>query len=127
MPAYPLPVARQALFAALGAMFLSALPAAHPGYAADVAFAGTWGQDAAHCKLAQDAEGAPFVFSKSGYDQHEAHCTFKSVTASGGVFNIAAECSVEGDSQPQDFTLTVASDTMAWSDATGTFDLIRCK
>ena len=95
--------------------------------AADAAYAGTWGVDAAQCKLPQDAEGAPYVFTKDGYNQHEAHCTFKSVTAEGTAFKIAAECSVEGDTQPQDFTLTVAGSTLTWADTTGALELIRCK
>lgn len=90
-------------------------------------YIGTWGTDTEQCKLAQDAEGAPFVFAKDRYDQHEAHCTFKSVTPEGAAYKVAAECSVEGDTQPQDFTLTVSGNKLTWSDGTGALELIRCK
>jgi hypothetical protein len=95
--------------------------------AGDAPYSGTWGMHSAQCQLAQDAEGAPYVFSKDGYNQHEAHCSFKSVTPEGPAFKIAAECSVEGDTQPQDFTITVSGNTLTWSDGTGALELIRCK
>ena len=103
------------------------LGAAGATLAADAAYVGTWGMAADQCKLPQDAEGAPFLFAKDRYDQHEAHCTFKSVTPEGAAFKIAAECSVEGDTQPQDFTVTVSGNTLTWSDGTGALDLTRCK
>ena len=106
------------------AFFLIAVGSTH---AADATYVGTWGMDPEQCKLPQDAEGAPFLFAKDRYDQHEAHCTFKSVTPEGAAYKIAAECSVEGDTQAQDFTVTVSGNTLSWSDGTGALDLIRCK
>lgn len=102
-----------------------------PARAADAGYIGTWGNDAAHCAIPQDQEGAPYVFGPGGYDQHEAHCTFKKITPNGGTWTIAAECSVEGDVQPQDFTLSVSGSAsggkLTWTDATGTSQMIRCK
>ena len=39
---------------------------------------------------------------------------------------MAAECSVEGDTQTQDFTLSVSGCKLTWTDATGTKNMIRC-
>lgn len=102
-----------------------------PARAAGAEYIGTWGNDAAHCAIPQDQEGAPYVIAPGGYDQHEAHCTFKKITPKGGAWMIAAECSVEGDVQPQDFTLSVSGSAsggkLTWTDATGTSTMIRCK
>jgi hypothetical protein len=95
--------------------------------AGEAAYVGTWGTDAAQCKISQDMQGAPLQISANAYDQHEAHCMFKSVTADEAKFKIAAECTVEGDPQPQEFSLTVADDKMTWDDRSGALDLIRCK
>ncbi len=101
--------------------------AATAARAEEPAYVGTWGTDAAQCKIAQDAEGAPLVITKDRYDQHEAHCVFKSVTPEAALFKIVAECSVEGDTQAQDFTLTAAGDSLTWADGSGALELIRCK
>ncbi len=98
-----------------------------PARAADAEFIGTWGDDAAHCAIPQDQEGAPYLFGPGGYDQHEAHCTFKKISPKDGAWTIAAECSVEGDTQPQDFTLSVSGGKLTWTDATGTSSMIRCR
>lgn len=113
------------------ALMTVTLSAATPSRADDPVYVGTWGTDAAHCKIAQDAEGAPLVITKDRYDQHEAHCVFKSVTPEAALFKVVAECSVEGDTQAQDFTLSTAGsaagDTLTWADSSGALDLIRCK
>ncbi len=95
------------------------------------AYVGTWGSDAAQCALTQDAEGAPYVFAIDRYDQHEAHCAFKSIsnppTPQTNSWVVVAECSVEGDTQTQDFTLIVEGDVLTWADSSGALDLMRCK
>ena len=95
------------------------------------AYIGTWGSDPAQCALTQDAEGAPYVFAIDRYDQHEAHCAFKSIskppTPQTNSWVVAAECSVEGDTQTQDFTLIVEGDVLTWADSSGALDLMRCK
>ncbi len=95
--------------------------------AADAAYTGTWGTNAAHCEIPQDQEGAPYVIRPRGYDQHEAHCTFTRITPKSGAWTIEAECTVEGDTQPQEFTLSVSGGKLTWTDATGTTQMIRCK
>ena len=94
-------------------------------------YVGTWGTDPAQCALTQDAEGAPYVFAIDRYDQHEAHCAFKSIskppTPQTNSWVVAAECSVEGDTQTQDFTLIVEGDVLTWADSSGALDLMRCK
>ena len=37
-----------------------------PARAADAEYIGTWGNDAAHCAIPQDQEGAPCVFGPGG-------------------------------------------------------------
>jgi hypothetical protein len=95
--------------------------------AEDVPYAGTWGIDTEHCKVAQDQEGAPYIFRKDGYDQHEAHCTFKTVTRDGEAHKFTSECMVEGDMQSDDTVITVSGDTLIWGDGSGAPNLMRCK
>lgn len=90
-------------------------------------YAGTWGIDAEHCKVAQDQEGAPYVFRKDGYDQHEAHCNFKTVKRDGDAYKFTSECMVEGDMQSDDTVITVSGDTLIWGDGRGAPNLMRCK
>jgi IMP cyclohydrolase len=93
----------------------------------DPPYVGTWGVDAEHCKTEQDKDGAPYIFRKDGYDQHEAHCAFKTVTQSEGEYKFTSECSVEGDVQSDDTVITVSGDTLRWGDGSGAPDLMRCK
>jgi hypothetical protein len=95
--------------------------------AEDAPYIGTWGTDPEHCNVAQDQEGAPFVFRKDGYDQHEAHCTFKSVTGTGSEFKFTSECMVEGDVMTDDTVITITGDKLVWGDGTGAPALMRCK
>ena len=106
--------------------FLALALLAAPALAADATYVGTWASDPHQCKNAQDSPEAPLVMTNDGYDQHEAHCKFKSVTPGDGEWKIAADCSVEGDTQPMDFTLTVSGDTLTLTDDTGGRDLLRC-
>lgn len=100
-----------------------------PASAAERSFAGTWSQDAKSCKLAQEVQGAPVIMTAKGYDQHEAHCAFKSVKRmKGNSWRIKASCMVEGDAQADTFTLRVAGDTLFWSHGAGAaMRLQRCK
>jgi hypothetical protein len=47
------------------------------------AYVGTWGTNAAQCRVDQSRQNAPLVLGRSRYDQHEAHCTFSSVRKTG--------------------------------------------
>jgi hypothetical protein len=108
--------------AALGAALLVAAPvcAADPGYV------GTWTTDLAQCKTPQDQQGAPLVVAKDRYDQHEAHCEFKSVEGADPDWKIKADCTVEGSAEPHEFTFTASGDTLTQTDAAGSRDLLKC-
>lgn len=114
-----------ALFAA--STLLIALGAMAPVRAADAAYVGTWASDLAQCKVGQDRQEAPLVLSKDGYDQHETHCKFTSVEGADGDWKVKSNCTVEGDAQPYDFTLTVSGDTLTVTDEAGSRDLLRCR
>ena len=109
---------------ATAALSLAILPLARAG---GDDFVGTWTYDLTQCKAPQDASEAPMVVTKGGYDQHETHCTFKSVEGTGPDWKVKAECTVEGDTQALDMTLTVSGDTLTVADDNGTRDLLRCK
>ena len=72
-------------------------------------------------------QNAPLVIAKDRYDQHESHCTFKSVEGKDSDWKIASDCTVEGSAMPYDFTLTVSGDTLTFTDSGGARDFLRCK
>lgn len=97
-----------------------------PAHAAK-GFQGTWAADLANCKTPQSRGDAPLLLTDKGYDQHEAHCRFKSLKpAGGGEWKAAAECSVEGDTQEMDIDLTVSGDTLTLTENGASRDLLRC-
>ena len=106
---------------------LALLLATTPALAADPAYVGTWGVSAAQCKTPQDRQGAPMIVTAKGYDQHEAHCSFRSVKASRSGWRIAAACSVEGDKQKHSFTLQVAGDVLTMTENGRASSYKRCK
>ncbi len=103
------------------------LLAAAPAYAAAPSYVGTWASDIAQCKLDQSRQEAPLVLQEKRFDQHETHCTFKSITGENDEWNVKAGCQVEGSAEPYDFMLTVSGDTLTITDAFGTRDLLRCR
>jgi hypothetical protein len=107
--------------------FGAAVRAGDPDPVGEPAYVGTWASDLAQCKVGQEKQEAPLVFSKDGYDQYETHCKFKSATASEEEWKVSADCTVEGNAQPYDFTLTVSGDTLTFTDTTGARDLLRCQ
>jgi len=106
--------------------FATAARADDPAPAGDPAYVGTWASDLGQCKVGQEKQEAPLVFSKDGYDQYETHCKFKSAEPSDKDWKVSAACTVEGTDQPYDFTLTVSGDTLTLTDDTGARDLLRC-
>jgi hypothetical protein len=88
-----------------GAATVSA-PAQSPDYV------GTWAEKTAQCRLGQDREDAPMVMKKSGYDEHETHCSFTSVRKRGASWAVAAKCSVDGDNQNIKMTLKRAGNRL---------------
>lgn len=115
---------------ALAGSLLVALALAVPAntaQAAGASFTGTWSADLAKCKTPQDDREAPMIVTKSGYDQHEAHCTFKSVKEVGkGEWKVSGTCSVEGDRQAMDETFTVSGNTLSIGGEGTSQDLLRC-
>jgi len=112
------------------ALLVAIAAAALPGAAAradDAPYVGTWSLDPANCKAAQETQDAPLVIAKDRYDQHEVHCTFKSISAKDGDYKVAGDCMVEGNAQAYDFTLTVSGDTLTFTDEAGARDFLRCK
>ena len=95
--------------------------------AAEPPYVGTWSLDPANCSQGQESQSAPMVIGKDRYDQHESHCTFKSVEAKNSDWTVKSECTVEGSATPYEFTLTVSGDTLTFTDSNGGRDLLRCK
>lgn len=61
--------------------FLALLTVA--AHAETPAYVGTWAADKAQCARGQEDENAPVVVSAKGYDRHETHCKFATVTRKG--------------------------------------------
>jgi hypothetical protein len=109
------------------AVVIAALLGASAARADDPPFVGTWSLDPTYCSAGQETENAPLVMTKERYDQHESHCTFKSVEAKDSDWRITSECTAEGSAMPYDFTLTVSGDTLTFTDSGGARDFLRCK
>jgi hypothetical protein len=62
------------------------------------------------------------AFAKDRYDQHEVHCTFKSVTEKDGDYKVAGDCTVEGNAKSYDFTLTASGDILTFTAEAGARD-----
>ncbi|MCH9806619.1 MAG: hypothetical protein K0U74_02705 [Alphaproteobacteria bacterium] len=110
-----------------GILLATAMLASTPLKAAEPAFVGTWGKDAQQCSISQELQGAPMVITADGYDQHEAHCKFADLRGVGPSWTMKALCSVEGDQQIEQLTLTAKGDTLDFIDEYGTRTLIRCE
>ncbi len=111
-------------FAAVAAItFLAATPAG----AAAPAYVGTWSMDAKACKIPQERQGAPMVIRRTGYDQHESHCAFKSLRRSGSAWWVSAQCTVEGSKMRDSFTMRVKGDTMVMARGQDKRTLKRCR
>lgn len=90
-------------------------------------YVGTWASDLAQCKAAQDRPEAPLLLKEKGFDQHETHCAFTSVSGADDEWKVRADCRVEGNAEPYDFLLTVSGNTLSLTDEAGTRDLLRCR
>lgn len=108
------------------ALLAAAILASAPAHAQTPSYVGTWASDIAQCKVDQSRQEAPLVLKEKRFDQHETHCTFKSVTGGNDEWNVKADCKVEGSAEPYDFMLTVSGDTLTITDEAGTRDLLRC-
>ena len=90
------------------------------------AYVGTWAAQTHQCRLGQDSRDAPMIIRPNRYDQHETHCTFRSVHRQGSVWAIKAQCQVEGDGQNVDFRLQVSGNRLTFRDRFGARTLRRC-
>lgn len=91
-------------------------------------YVGTWGTNAAQCRVDQSRQNAPLILGRDRYDQHEAHCTFASVRKTGpSSWQAKARCSVEGDRQVHTFDISVAGNTLTLADRYGARRLVRCR
>jgi len=107
---------------AIGGFFVLTV---NPAFAAE--YSGTWAADLSTCKVGQDSPDAPLNLTAKGYDQHEAHCSFDGLKASGtGEWSGKANCSVEGDAQSIAVKLTVSGDTLTLTEDGAARDLLRC-
>ncbi|MEQ1578367.1 MAG: hypothetical protein ABL894_12015 [Hyphomicrobium sp.] len=98
-----------------------------PAAAPEPAYVGTWADDPAQCGNAQDNEDAPMTVAKDRFDQHEAHCEFKSVSGNGNEWKVTSECSVEGDKQIYEFGMSLADGKLSMLDDAGTHVYARCQ
>ena len=118
---------RSVQFLAVATLAMCGALAPSDSSAQDRAYVGTWAAKRAHCRLGQDQQDAPLVFTRNGYDQHETHCKFSSVRARGkDTWRVRAKCSVQGDAQSHDFTFTVAGRSLTIRDKQGARILRRC-
>lgn len=105
----------------------AATPARAANSAANPPYVGTWAADPAACKVPQEQQGAPMILRRNRYDQHEAHCAFKSVRRSSNAWWVSAQCLVEGSKQRDRFTLRVKSDTLIMAHGKNGITMKRCK
>ena len=90
------------------------------------AYVGTWASQPSQCKIGQELQDAPLILQAKRYDQHEAHCTFASVTRKGAAWAVKARCQVEGNVQETKFTLSVSGSTLVMKEGRGARTLRRC-
>lgn len=113
------PAAHSHIYVALIVAAVALALPIEPVRAEDAPYVGTWALDIATCKTPQDSQDAPLVIAKDRYDQHEVHCSFKSVTPKDSDYKISGNCMVEGNPQAYDFTLMVSGDTLTFTDEAG--------
>lgn len=84
---------------------------------AQPAYVGTWGVDLGQCAITQDYEQPPMIMRADGFDQHEAHCDFDTITMTGPAeWYVTGQCSVEGDAQPLDYNMAIIDGNLVhWS------------
>ena len=113
---------------ALGGALVAAASMVGSASASAQAYVGTWGTNAAQCRVDQSRQNAPLILSRNRYDQHEAHCTFASARKTGpSSWQMRARCSVEGDRQAHTFDISVEGRMLTLRDGYGARRLIRCR
>jgi hypothetical protein len=97
-----------------------------PAFAAG-SYVGKWATNAAQCRLPQSNPKAPLLLGATTYDQHEAHCTFRT---SRELFRttLNARCSIQGDAQDHKYIVRVVGDRLTLSEGrTNARTFIRCR
>jgi hypothetical protein len=114
---------------ALGIFFacVAASNGAFANSATGTTYVGKWASQPDQCTVGQEAENAPLVMKTKGYDRHEAHCVFGSVSRKGSTWKTHAKCDIEGDKRKLGLTLSVAGSglTVKYSDG-GSESYQRC-
>ncbi len=100
---------------------------ATPALAQSPAYVGTWASEPAQCRVGQEEDNAPMIMRRDGYDQHEAHCKFTTVTPKGADWSVKARCTVEGNNMNINLTLAVAGDRLTVRDEHGASTYQRCR
>jgi hypothetical protein len=100
---------------------------ATPALAQTPAYIGTWATEPAQCRVGQEEENAPMIMRRDGYDQHEAHCRFTSVSPKGAAWSVRARCMVEGNNMSLNLALAVTGDRLTVRDEHGPSTYQRCR
>jgi len=100
---------------------------ATPALAQSPAYVGTWASKPAQCRVGQEEESAPMIMRRDGYDQHETHCRFTSVSPKGAAWAVRGRCMVEGDNVNINVTLSVTGDRLTIRDTGGPSTYQRCR
>jgi hypothetical protein len=110
----------------LGAFFACAA-APNGAFANGATYVGVWASKLDQCKVGQEMENAPLIMKTKGYDRHEAHCVFGSISRKGSTWKTRAKCDIEGDKRKLGLTLSVTGDrlTVKYSDG-GSESYQRC-
>lgn len=93
---------------------------------ASEAFVGHWAVELSQCVLEQDDPDSPILMTAKGYDQHEAHCDFASVSPAGAnEWNVAARCTTALTAE-RAFKFKVDGDTLTILSDAGANTYVRC-
>jgi hypothetical protein len=99
---------------------LLATPDAHAG-AAQVAFIGGWGADAAECR------SAPLTITARGAEAGSGACDFHSTQREGSnIWRLHARCSDGSERWTANIQLTLSGRKLTWSSERGTAIYVRC-
>jgi hypothetical protein len=101
--------------------------AATPALARSPAYVGTWASEPAQCRVGQEEQNAPMIMRRDGYDQHEAHCKFTSVSPKGAAWRVRARCVAEGNKTTINLTLAVTGNRLTVRDERGPSTYQRCR
>jgi hypothetical protein len=114
------------IFCSLRGAAIAALVAT-PALAQSPAYVGTWASEPVQCRVGQEEENAPMIMRRDGYDRHETHCKFSSVSPKGAAWTVKARCMVEGNNVNISLTLSVTGNRLTIRDERGPSTYLRCR